>query len=282
MIGQRELLNKITAQIEKDRFPKVSILIGEKGSGRKTLAYEISKRLNCGITFVPPTSEGIARIFNVAYKVDSALPMVYVFTECDSLNKKYMDVIRVMTQNVPNNAFLILTCEMLDNIFPVIKSKSVTYMLEPYSDEDKFDYLDDVKRENQMCLLEEDEDFIVEVASNISELKMFIDMDVSSFKKYVIEAVTYIVNKPNDISTDIASKIAFKEEDSKYPLRLFWKAFIAICGDLARTTNDSLMYCRFIAITGDSLQQLPIDISEEKVYYEWEIKIGEEKEKFRD
>ena len=49
MIGQRELYNKIDGQIRRDKFPRVSILIGEKLSGRKTLAYEISEKLDCGI-----------------------------------------------------------------------------------------------------------------------------------------------------------------------------------------------------------------------------------------
>ena len=47
MIGQKELLQVLSSQIEKGDFPRFSILVGQEGSGKKTLTKSIAYALNC-------------------------------------------------------------------------------------------------------------------------------------------------------------------------------------------------------------------------------------------
>ena len=41
MIGQQQLSNRIQQLIENDAFPRFSIFVGPKGSGKKTLLLEM-------------------------------------------------------------------------------------------------------------------------------------------------------------------------------------------------------------------------------------------------
>ena len=270
MIGQRELLNKIDAQIERNKFPKVSILIGEQGSGRKTLANHIAKKLNVMLAIINPTLDEVVETHNAVYNDISA---VYVFSNCDYMPNKAMDILRSMIENLPDDVYFILTCESLDNIFPEIKSMSVTYMMEPYSDEDKCDWL----YENEVNdLTEDDEEFLLETASNIGEVKQMCYIDIKSFKEYVKSVLDTLASN-SDIPHEIGSEIDFYGESDKFPIRLFWRAFIAICGDRLQSQKDSLMYCRFIAITGDSIQELVNkDSNMKEVFESWVNQIREE------
>ena len=264
MIGQRELLKRINSQIEKDKFPRVSIIIGGKGSGRKTLANYISARLEHGLTYVAPTSNAVKHILELAYQVAPALPMLYVLSDCDEISYETSDLLISALNNLPYEAYFILTCENLNNLPVEVRRNAVTYVMESYSEEDKMDWI----YENEIFLDEEQEQFVLDVASNIGDMNQLCMLDVDDFREhidFIFAYVTHDVENPHEITSKIASDIG----DDKFPLRLVMKAFIAVCADKADST-DSVVYCTLIAVTGDMLQKLSERGSkEESVLEEW-------------
>ena len=274
MIGQRELLHKIDGQIQRGKFPKASILIGETGSGRTTLAKYIADELDYGF-HVSQSEEDVKKIYKLCYKVSPALPMVYIFRDCDSMSDRELALISGILENIPENSYIILTCEALDNIPLRIKNKVVTYMMEPYSNEDKLDFIYDTFKSllNSTMLSEEKVEFILDVATNIGEVKQMCFMDIKALKKFVMDIIVSTIRN----SHENTPTIAFRGEDDLFPLRLLMKSFNAVCGDLARTQDDPVVYGRFIAITEDLLQGLSYkDVNEEAVYGTWMFELYEE------
>lgn len=228
------------------------------------------------LALVNPTIEEIVESSNAVYNDISA---VYVFTNCDFISSGAMDILKIMVENLPDDVFFILTCENLDNIPQAIKNNAVTYMMDTYSDEDKYDFLYSNEIED---LTREDEEFLVETASNLGEVKDMCSLNIGDFKEYVKSTLDVLMSD-TPITHEIESKIAFYNESGKFPIRLFWRAFTAICGDKMRTEGNSLMYCRFIAITGDSLQSVigsNIDLVDE--FDSWMAQIREEYTNFTD
>lgn len=264
MIGQRELLKRINSQIEKDKFPRVSIIIGGKGSGRKTLANYISARLEHGLTYVAPTSNAAKHILELAYQVSPALPMLYVLSDCDEISYETSDLLISALNDLPYETYFILTCENLNNIPVEVRRNAVTYVMESYSEEDKLDWFYD----NEIVLEENQEDFILNVASNIGDMNQLCMLDIDDFREhidFIFAYVTHDAENPHEITSKIASDIG----DDKFPLRLVMKAFIAVCADKADSA-DSVVYCTLIAVTGDMLQKLSERGSnEESVLEEW-------------
>lgn len=271
MIGQKVLLERISGQISRNKFPRFSILIGERGSGKKEVAYAISKALNLALTIVDTKADTIREVIDNSYKIE--LPILYVIADCDNMSGASANALLKVTEEPPKNAYFILTCENADNLLQTIKSRGVTYMLEPYSYEDKCDYLDtNAKRPS-----EEDVEFILEVASNIGEVQTMLDMDISAFKNYVTLVVDNIAEVSGSNAFKIGEKLAFKDEEDKYGLKLFWKAFNAICVDRMTTGDDPLKYARAIAVTGDYSQQLNIrGINKQMLFDNWLLSIREE------
>lgn len=281
MIGQRVLLERIGGQIERKKFPRFSILIGEKGSGKKTLAKNIAQMLGAMSVMSDIKVESIREIIDLSYKVTD--DVVYIIPDCDNMSSASANALLKVTEEPPKNAYFILTCENEDNLLSTIRSRGVTYMLEPYTYEDKCDYIDYQGSKHQRYFFEEDEEFVLEVASNIGEVELFMsayDKDphaITDFKEYVTLVIDNIAEVSDSNAFKIADKVALKDEDNKYSVKLFWKAFNSVCVDRMRAGEDPLMYARAIGVTGDYAQQLNIrGINKQMLFDNWLIAIREE------
>ena len=127
MIGQRVLRDRITGQIIKGRFPRFSIIIGEKGSGKKTLATEIRHQLFANEVVTDTKVDSIREIIELAYKVNDTT--VYIIPDCDNMSSAAANALLKVTEEPPKNAYFILTCENEENLLQTIRSRGVTYML---------------------------------------------------------------------------------------------------------------------------------------------------------
>ena len=285
MIGQRELLKKIDGQIERGKFPKVSVLIGEKGSGRKTLARHISRKMNeenvtsFDVITVVPTLQDI----NETYKyLKNGFTGFCIFDNFDFVpDSAEYTLISLLeyTKNEFKDIYFIFTCEDFENLPQKIKDNAVSYSLEPYYEDEKFDF---IYEEGISISDNDDEEFVIETATNLNDIKTLCSHNIAEFKSFVEKSLDYVTSD-TDISHEIASKIALKEEVDKFPVRLYWKTFTTICGNKMREVGNALMYCRFIAITEEALHESignGEDIS--KLFTDWQVKIKAEYDKFRD
>ena len=271
MIGQRELVERIGGQISRGRYPRFSILIGDKGSGKKTLARNIAQMLGAICAMADIKADAIREVIELAYKVTDTT--VYVIPDCDNMSSASANALLKVTEEPPKNAYFILTCENDENLLQTIKSRGVTYMLEPYTYEDKCDYLD--LHENRPK--EDDVEFILEVASNIGDVVQMLDMNIPAFKDYVTLVIDNIAEVSGSNAFKIGDKVALKDEEDKYPLKLFWKAFNALCVDKMFKEDDTLRFARAIGITGDYSQQLNIrGINKQMLFDNWVLSIREE------
>lgn len=272
MIGQRVLLDRIGGQIERKKFPRFSILIGEKGSGKKLLAKSIAQMLGIPCSVVSDNKvDTVREIIDAAYSIDT--PIVYVIPDCDNMSGASANALLKITEEPPRNAYFIITCENEENLLSTIRSRGVTYMLEPYSYEDKCDYIE----EQGAPPLEEDEEFILEVASNCGEVQQLLNMDIHQFKTYVDLVIDNIAEVSGSNAFKIGEKVALKDEEDKYNLKLFLKAFNSMCVSRMYENKDPLKYARAIGITGDYIQQLNIrGINKTMLFDNWILAIRED------
>ena len=271
MIGQTTLLERISGQISRNKFPRFSILIGERGSGKKQLANEIALGLSLPIVSVGTKVEDIREMIENSYTLDTT--SIYLIADCDNMSQAAANSLLKVIEEPPKSAYFIMTCEALDNLLPTIKSRGVTYMLEPYTYENKCDYLSIATQ----TASDEEEDFMLAVATNMGELQYLVDIDVGEFSKYVMLVVDNIADVSGSNAFKIADRVNLKDDTTKYDLRVFWRAFISVCADKMLHADDPIRYANAIAITGDSIQQLSIrGINKQMLFDNWILSIREE------
>jgi DNA polymerase III delta prime subunit len=220
-------------------------------------------------------ADSIRETIDLSYKVTD--DVVYIIPDCDNMSSASANALLKVTEEPPKNAYFILTCENEENLLSTIRSRGVTYMLEPYTYEDKCDYIDTLNAGKQIFYNDEEEEFVLEVASNIGEVEQLITMDTFAFRDYVTLVIDNIAEVSDSNAFKIGDKVALKDEDNKYSVKLFWKAFNSVCVDRMRNGDDPLKYARAIGVTGDYAQQLNIrGINKQMLFDNWIIAIREE------
>lgn len=274
MIGQRELLNRIDGQIRRDRFPRFTILIGEKGSGKKELSKYIADNLGATIWIAPDIKvDTIREVIDNCYKVSS--PVVYVIPDCDTLSSSAANALLKVVEEPPKAAYFILTCENENNLLPTIRSRGVTYMLEPYSYTDKCDYINQMYDMNKWS--DEETEFALETATTPGDIDYMWNTDLPAFIDFVNLVIDHIAEVQIGNAFKIGDRIALKDEEDKYSLRLFWKAFTAMCADKLKKADEPLKYARASAITGECARELNIKGTNKQMLFDtWIFLIREE------
>lgn len=274
MVGQLELLNKIGGQVERDRFPRFSILIGEKGSGKKELAKNIAQMSGHAAWIAPDVKvDTIRNIIETCYKAD--LPIFYIIPDCDNLSLATANALLKVTEEPPRNAYFILTCENEENLLSTIRSRGVTYMLEPYSYEDKCDYVNMMYDMNKWT--DKETEFALDTATTPGDINYLWSTNLPDFISYVNLVIDNIAEVQDSNAFKIGNNIALKDEEDKYSLKLFWKAFNVLCVDRMKNGDDPLKYARAIGITGEYAQQLNIrGINKQMLFDQWVVSIRED------
>lgn len=258
MIGQRELLDRFKAMVDDKTvvFPKFIILVGPKGSGKKTMANEIYKMISESATInVNQYILEDVRVDTVRSMIIDAgkviEPTIYVIPDADRMSTSAKNSMLKVTEEPPANAWFILTLENEYNALATIRSRGQVYKLQPYSGARIMDY---IKMRFKEVSLEETE-IMLDICETPGEVEFLYKAGVIALYEYVEKVVENIATVSGSNAFKIGSKIAFKDEEDKYDLRLFWKAFMKVCSDKMRDLKD-IKYADAIRITSKYMQQL--------------------------
>jgi hypothetical protein len=268
MIGQENIQNKIRQQIENNTFPRFSILVGQKGSGRKTLAKEIGKWLGGHVIQLEDVKvESIRFMIDDSYKI--AGKTLYIISDADSMSQAAKNAILKVTEEPPNNAYFLMTLEDENNTLATIRSRGTVFRMDRYTPEELERYSIDCGETDETISI------IKEVCETPGDVNMLIQMDTTNFYDYVILVVDNIAEVGGANAFKIGDKIAFKNEEDKYDLRLFLKAFMSICA--GRLHDEPVKYAHGVRVTSKYLQQLRINgISKQGLFDSWLLSIREE------
>ena len=132
LVGQFQCINRIESWKSRDSFPHFLLVVGDEGSGRKTLSYLFAQELNARVSTVPDVSvASIRRLISIAYEIDSKI--VYLIPNADSMSLAAKNSLLKLTEEPPENAYIILTLESMENTLPTLVSRSQHLVLEPYT-----------------------------------------------------------------------------------------------------------------------------------------------------
>ena len=260
MIGQNELLDRFKSMVD-DRatiFPKFIILVGSRGSGKKTLANEIynmisnSTNMNVNQYILEDTKVDTVRsMISDANKVIE--PTIYIIPDADKMSNAAKNSMLKVTEEPPANAWFILTLESENNTLDTIRSRAQVYKMQPYSTEMIMEYIK--HRFNDVST--DEIEIMLDICENPGEVEFLYKNGVIALYEYVEKVVDNIAEVSGSNAFKIGNKIAFKDEEDKYDIRLFWKAFMKVCSDRMRELKD-IKYADAIRITSKYMQQLNI------------------------
>ena len=266
MIGQQNLLNQIDTLIENDTFPRFSIIVGPEGSGKKLMSKHIATKLKAIHTLRGVGVDDVRGLIQEAYKVSA--PIVYVVADADKMSPAAKNALLKVTEEPPKSAYIVLTLTDLNNTINTIRSRGQVFYMDAYT----VDNIDEYYHNNYSSFTD-DRKIVNELCQTPGEVDLLMTMHPAEFYEYAEKVVDNIAVVSGSNSFKIAQKIKFKDTDeSKYDLKLFWKAFMTICS--SRLREDPHRYAEGIKITSKYLQELRITgINKQSTFDMWLLDI---------
>ena len=273
MIGQENLKRIVEEWIDNDLFPRFSIFVGPRGSGKKTLVREVIKSLTDGMYVESGIrADDIREIIAQSYKVHSLA--VYFIPDADKMSNAAKNALLKVIEEPPNNAYFIMTLEDEANTLPTILSRGIVFKMERYT---PYEILEFAEKDNGTKYVSEVRDIITGICDTPGDVITLYNSGMKEFYDYVQLVVDNIATVSLANAFKIASKISLKDGVEGYDLRLFWRAFIKEV--LERATNhidpeDVSRYGEVAIKTSKYLQRLRIaGINRGMLFDNWILEI---------
>ena len=217
MIGQKYLKKYVQTLIDEDSFPRFSIFVGPKGSGKKRFMREYFD----GIYPEDNKVDSIRKIIDMAYKVSHK---TFIIPDADDMSNAAKNALLKVVEECPNDNYFIMTLEDEVNTLGTIRSRAQIFYMDMYFPKDLRDYADAVGIKD-----EEELKIITDVCTTPGDINILCKQGVKDFfffSKLVLENVAD-VSLANALK--IPSKLSLKDVDDGYDLRLFLRMFMSLC-----------------------------------------------------
>lgn len=273
MIGQRNLQSRIDKLIENRTFPRFSIFVGPKGSGKKTFARELENMFNnwrvisdhVNVYELPDVKiDTVREIITQSYK--QIMTMLYIIPDADNMSNAAKNALLKVTEEPPNEAYFIMTLEDENNTLETIRSRGTVFYMDRYIPDEIIEYVEQKYGDTSQGI-----EVITDICETPGDVDILVKMGVLEFYDYVRLVVDNIAEVSLANAFKIPSKVALKDTDEGYDLRLFWKAFMKVLVDTNRTHDFGA-----ITITSKYLQKLRIKgINRQMLMDNWILEIRE-------
>ena len=230
MIGQHNLQSRIEQLIENGTFPRFSILVGPKGSGKKTLANWIRRCMgrNKMVISYEATDvkiDTIREIIQRSYKVVNST--IYIIPDADNMSNAAKNALLKVTEEPPNEAYFIMTLEDENNTLETIRSRATMFHMDRYTPDEIIEYVNT----KYGSTAEDNVDIFKSICDTPGDADILAKSGVKSFYDYVQLVVDNIVEVSLANAFKIPSKVALKEDAEGYDFTLFLKCMIVVCSD---------------------------------------------------
>lgn len=216
MVGQASILSTVDTWIRGGQTPRFMIISGGKGSGRATLAKEISRRMKAYLIECELSVDAVREAVKNCYKCSA--PTVYLFKDADSMSTAAKNSMLKITEEPPRQAHFIVTVQNSMNMLETLRSRATNIQMEPYTsyDLDKF-FADRVT--NREPLIRE----VCDVPGMMLEMQSIDVKDLLTFCQTVIDNIQQVTGVN---AFKIVQRIRIKEEGEGYDPELFFHCMV--------------------------------------------------------
>lgn len=209
MVGQNRFKEKVSEFIDNKRFPLFSILVGQKGIGKKTACKYIAQQLGCQYLIWENKIDDIRDLKMLMENQDKEI--IYCIPDYEDMSPGARNSILKICEEPPRNAHIVLTSYSKEIIIPTILGRGVVFELDPYTDNEMLEII----KENNL------DESLLELCSVPGELEIAKELNVEEFKTFVKSVWDNISKASAGNLLKVTTKIKLKEDGKGYDLNLF-------------------------------------------------------------
>lgn len=212
MIGQKDILNNVDFWIKSDTVPRFMIISGVNGSGRATLAREISRKMKAYLIECELSVDAVREAVKNCYKC--AGTTVYLFRDADKMSAAAKNAMLKITEEPPRQAHFIVTVQNAENMLETLRSRATNLAMAPYTSEELDIFYHDYT--NKVNPLIRD---ICDVPGLMLDMEK---IDVDDLLKFCHSVVVNIQQVTGVNAFKIVQRIKLKEDKEGYDPEMFF------------------------------------------------------------
>lgn len=223
MLGQERLKREICELIDAWRFPRFSIIVGERGSELKEVPHFVSDTMmalnNKDVPVIELSDNKVGTVrdyIDIAYK--QTFPIIYTIVDGDNMSAQAVNALLKITEEPPNSAFFIMLAENEANLLETIKSRAYIFRMGRYTSAELYEYAYDkygIKPEIE-----------VEVCTTPGEIDVILQSRMSkgdSLAEYTHDFIEEVISVSGARAFTLLDNVSVKDDDGKYDISLFFK-----------------------------------------------------------
>lgn len=258
MVGQNNLKQIFKQQIDMGAFPRFSLLVGPHGSGKKLMCDYLARQLGATECRYDTSVNSIREMIAESYKV--ATKVLYVLPDADKMSPQAKNALLKVAEEPPQNAYIIMTLEDINNTLGTIRSRAFTYNMDPYTVNELLGCVDSSVFEPVSDVMK---DMIINICTTPGDVVELISTDMEAFYDYVNLTVDNIASVSGSNALKISGRLQFSDsEKDKFNPKLFLRAFSSVCAKHISDTShtlDILKYADGIQITDRYIRDLSLN-----------------------
>ena len=269
MVGQKKNIKWVNTAIENDKVPKSIVIIGPKGSGKRTMAKFIAEKLNCVYAPSDIKVDAVRQVIDTAYKTTDKV--LYCFENADNMKNAAKNALLKVTEEAPAYAWFVMTLMDDSTLLPTIKSRSFVMNMQPYTAEDKGLILSSLDTEGK--LTPEQQSYFIEMANTPYELQKLFEygQDFLDYVEMVADNIS-VVESANAFKS--GNKLALKSNDEGYDLSLFMLAFVQLCIKRITEGKSPIKYASGVPCTNRAYQDsMKLGVNKQQLFDWWVFKL---------
>lgn len=130
MIGQTNLINNVSKLIEDNKLNRFILIVGPRHSGKKYISKYICKLLDLPYIIADNKVEDIRNIIEQAYS--TIYKQVLLIYDLQDYNYRAKESILKITEEPPEDKYIIITCNSLNGIKQTIKNRALILTTDYY------------------------------------------------------------------------------------------------------------------------------------------------------
>lgn len=197
--------------IENNTFPRFSIFVGPRGSGKKTLLLEMFE----GIYLEDNKVDSVRKMIEMVYRIGNR---TFIMPDADTMSNAAKNALLKVIEECPNDNYFIMTLEDENNTLETIKSRGTVFHMDRYTPDEINEYAEKVLGSKPGKIWTD----LCEIPGDVEILKKSNPIEFYDYVQLVADNITE-VGLANAFK--IPSKVALKDDADGYDLKLFWKAF---------------------------------------------------------
>lgn len=260
ILGQDKLLMDIDKLIESSMFPRYSIIVGVKGSGKFEISKYIANKLGARFVLIEPKIDAVRECIKLAY--EQVEPTLYFIPRTDKMSIGAKNALLKVTEEPPQKAYFVMGLYDKQNNLSTLLSRGTVFEIGSYTQETLRKYYNENLSDNNREV-----ESVIPYCMTIGDVITLVNENVDA--KQLKSLCTKVVNSISQASGSNALKITqslryktYEEEPDKFDINIFmngvtYELIQKIMDKKVESSNKSL-YAKAVVTTSKFKQQLTI------------------------